>query len=392
MKESPRTSWSWSDTIDSMGAFNAALHRSEWNIDTTIWEAFSGAVIEILLDTWRARLSIVDVHAGKDLAVKSAWLSSLGKRDQASLGERTSLTRWSAAISLAAKLLMSETQRMAMTWADAGSDSAGLTDSIASAWKSAVTSVTAATLKEMRRLEWLASLSVIDGRRYSELDLRSSWLIRMESAIKAIRRETARLSWTTRVSAKDISASIESLSQAWVSVLTAVIVITVAEVDVDDWYNLIEAQILKTIQSDLSIGTAGTLVQTIEAKLRADVRSYYDYELPAIAIKALESRRIYGASSGHFDKFFQYIIHVIHRAGDLDEGVNSVQEILSGIEDVIGRQYQPGSDLHGLGTHADVRGGPIIRLTNSEIGFRSLDQLNFEVVALHGGEIEIITD
>lgn len=121
------------------------------------------------------------------------------------------------------------------------------------------------------------------------------------------------------------------------------------------------------------------------------MRSYYDHELPAIGVKVTGSRRVLDATSGHFDKFFSYVCHIINRAGDLDEGVNTVQEILSAAENVIESQYQPGRDLHRLGTHANIRGGPIVTLANTDIGFRLLNQLEAEIVAIIKGEIEIIT-
>lgn len=162
--------------------------------------------------------------------------------------------------------------------------------------------------------------------------------------------------------------------------------------DTDDWYNLLEQQLLTTITADSWLGTAGTAVKTREIKLRGDFRSYFDNELPTIAIKVNSKSQVH-SSTGDFQKFFKFTCSILNRDGDLDNGVNVTQEIMSQLENVLEGQYTAENNLRGLGTYSLIMGGPIVRLNRSHIAFRNTGQNleNYEVLSTVNGEIELIT-
>lgn len=159
----------------------------------------------------------------------------------------------------------------------------------------------------------------------------------------------------------------------------------------DNWYNLIETQLLKTIQADSWLGTAGTNIVTIEAKLRPGPRSYYDHELPAISVKLLGRKRQEHNTLGEFDKWFTFVAFMLKRGGDLDAVVNDIQQIASALEDLLESQYNASNDLVGLGTHADIRGGPVVEIGGSVIDYTAATELNYTVVATLDGTVEIVT-
>lgn len=163
--------------------------------------------------------------------------------------------------------------------------------------------------------------------------------------------------------------------------------------DTDDWYNLIENRLHHVITANSWLGTAGTAVKTREIKLRGDLRSYYDNELPAIAVKVMGKSQDQSASTD-FQKFFKFTAYVLTREGDLDVAVNNVQEIMSQLENVLEAQYTAENDLGGLGTHSLVSGGPITRLQNTKIAFRAAGQdlSGWESLGQVTGEVELITN
>lgn len=158
----------------------------------------------------------------------------------------------------------------------------------------------------------------------------------------------------------------------------------------NNFYNLIENQLVKTIKSDPWLGTTGTNVMTIEARLRPGPRSYYDHELPAISFKLIGKRQDHFTMT-EFDKFFRFIAFVLARGGDLDNVVDTIQEITSVLENTLEAQFTPDNDLYGLGTHADVLGGPVIEIVDTEFNYTEDAEQQYTVLATITGDINIIT-
>ena len=92
-----------------------------------------------------------------------------------------------------------------------------------------------------------------------------------------------------------------------------------------------------------------------------------------------------------FDKFFRFAAFVLGRSGDLDDVLNNVQLIVSELEDELSLHYGGTNDLKGLGTHADVNGGPILELGETIIDYRESDEAVFTVLATVEGIINIVT-
>lgn len=159
----------------------------------------------------------------------------------------------------------------------------------------------------------------------------------------------------------------------------------------DNWYNLIETQIVNTIQSDAWLGTAGTTVVTTEARLRQGPRSYYDHELPAIAVKVIGKRQG-DFTMTTFDKFYRFVAMIIDRGGDLEQAVNDVQKISSALEDLLESQHDTDNDLHGLGTHADIVQGPVCEVGGGVIEYAQDAENSYTIVATMTGEVNIVLE
>lgn len=158
----------------------------------------------------------------------------------------------------------------------------------------------------------------------------------------------------------------------------------------DNWYNLIETQIVHTLNAHTWLGTAGTTVVTREAKLRSGPRSYLDHELPAIAVKCFHKRQEH-ITHEEFDKFYSFVAFILHRGGALDSVVDTVQKIASNLEDELGLHYGGTNDLSGLGTHADIHGGPIVTVGATEFIYTQETEASFTVLATVDGVVNIVT-
>jgi hypothetical protein len=92
-----------------------------------------------------------------------------------------------------------------------------------------------------------------------------------------------------------------------------------------------------------------------------------------------------------FDKFFRFAAFILDRRGDLDSALNNIQTIASELEDELSLHYGGTNDLKGMGTHANVRGGPIVELGETIIDYRESDDSIFTVLATVEGVINIVT-
>lgn len=159
----------------------------------------------------------------------------------------------------------------------------------------------------------------------------------------------------------------------------------------DNWFNLIETQLVATLNSDTWLGTSGTTIKTREAKLRPNARAYYDHELPAIAVKVI------GFSEQEFSfsilsKFYKFILLILDRGGDLDAVVNTVQQIASVTEDLLEAQIDTTNNLQGLGTHADLLAPPVVKIGGSIIDYKANTENTYTVLCTLEGSVELVME
>jgi hypothetical protein len=157
-----------------------------------------------------------------------------------------------------------------------------------------------------------------------------------------------------------------------------------------DFYNLTEQQLVYAVQADSWMGTTGTNVTTIEAKFRQGPRSFYDHELPAVLLKVLGKPRQAASTFYSDDRFYRFVAYVLHRGGDLDAIVDSVQNIVSALEDLLESQTDSSNDLKGLGTNANLWGGPFVEMSEAVIKYSEDADASFTVLATMEGTVEII--
>ena len=128
---------------------------------------------------------------------------------------------------------------------------------------------------------------------------------------------------------------------------------------------------------------------TVEALLRPGPRSYFDHELPAVSLKVVGKRQE-DVTFSLFSKFYHFVAMIVDRGGDLDALVNNVQLIGAQLENLLESQSDSTYNLTGLGTHADMEGGPVVRINGSVINYRQDTNKVFTVVSTIDGEIEIV--
>lgn len=157
----------------------------------------------------------------------------------------------------------------------------------------------------------------------------------------------------------------------------------------DNWYNLLETQLVATVNSDSWLGTTGTSVRTREARLRPGARAYADIELPAIAIKCIGQTRD-DFTFSEVAKYYQFIMFVLDRGGDLDAVINNVQEIVSKAENLLESQHDPANNLQGLGTHADLQGGPVVTIGGGVVDYTQSTEASFTVLCTLEGQVELV--
>ena len=93
---------------------------------------------------------------------------------------------------------------------------------------------------------------------------------------------------------------------------------------------------------------------------------------------------------GVYDRFYRFVIFILDRGGDLDIVVNTVQKMASVLEDLLEGQHDVNHDLEGLGTHADLQGGPFVDIGAAAVDYNADTEAGYTVLCTLQGEVNIV--
>lgn len=93
---------------------------------------------------------------------------------------------------------------------------------------------------------------------------------------------------------------------------------------------------------------------------------------------------------GVYDRFYQFVIFILARGGDMDAIVNTTQKIASVLENLLEGQHDTANNLQGLGTHAELQGGPFVDIGAAAVDYNADTETGYTVLCTLQGEVNIV--